>query len=167
VQRCLFHVWLNVRSKLTLQPKTEAGRGFLRLTRTLWQVCNEEDVLVWQQQFQAWEQMYGMFVKQRTYVRDPRPSQRRWWYTHGRLRSAYRQLQKLQEQEQLFIYVYNTDPRLPRTTNHVELTIKIRLSKEISRFLFIHHDQDSLARRDNISATGIDNTAAVNLASIT
>jgi hypothetical protein len=130
-QRCLFHVWLNVRSKLTLSPKTEAAQDFLRLTRALWQVHTERDVLTWQQQFRAWENRYGNFVKQRTYVRDPKPNQRRWWYTHGRLRSAYRQLQKLQEQQQLFTYVYNADPRLPRTTNHMEGGINSQLQTKL------------------------------------
>lgn len=138
VQRCLFHIWLNVRSKLTLRPKTAAGQDFLRLTRALWQVRAEADVLIWQRQFRAWESRYGNFVKQRTYVRDPKPNQRRWWYTHGRLRSAYRQLHKLQEQQQLFTYVYNTDPRLPRTTNHMEgginsqLRTKLKLHRGLS-----------------------------------
>ena len=137
-QRCLFHIWLNVRSKLTLSPKTEAGQDFIRLTKALWQVHTEANVAAWQQQFRAWEKRYGDFVRQRTYVRDPRPNQRRWWYTHGRLRSAYRQLQKLQEQQQLFTYVYNADPRLPRTTNHMEgginsqLRTKLKLHRGLS-----------------------------------
>lgn len=131
IQRCLFHVWLNVRGKLTLRPKTDAGQTFLKLTRALWEVHTEADVVTWQQRFQAWEQQYGNFVKQRTYVRDPRPNQRRWWYTHGRLRSAYRQLKKLQEDEQLFTYVYNPDQRLPRTTNHMEGGINSQLRTKL------------------------------------
>lgn len=143
VQRCLFHIWLNVRSKLTLSPKTEAGKDFLRLTRGLWQVRTEGEVLVWQQQFQAWEQCYGDFVKQRTYVRDPKPNQRRWWYTHGRLRSAFRQLQKLQEQQQLFTYVYNADPQLPRTTNHMEggINSQLRTKLKLHRGLSDEHQR--------------------------
>jgi DNA-directed RNA polymerase subunit RPC12/RpoP len=131
VQRCLFHIWLNVRSKLTLRPRTEAGQTFLKLTRALWDVRTEMDVVAWQKQFRAWEQRYGDFVKQRTYVKDPRPNQLRWWYTHGRLRSAYRQLKKLQEDQQLFIYAYNPDPYLPRTPNHMEGGINSQLRTKL------------------------------------
>ncbi len=35
VQRCIFHVWQNVRAKLTLHPQTESGVGLLNLTRDL------------------------------------------------------------------------------------------------------------------------------------
>ncbi len=131
IQRCTFHIWLNVRGKLTLSPKTEAGQDLLRLTRALWQVHTEADAATWEQQFQAWENQYNDFVKQRTYVRDPKPNQRRWWYTHGRLRSAYRQLKKLQEDQQLFTYVYNSTPRLPRTTNHMEGGINSQLRTKL------------------------------------
>lgn len=143
IQRCLFHVWLNVRSKLTLHPKTEAGQAFLQLTRALWDVRTEVDVVSWQQRFQDWEQRYGNFVKQRTYVRDPRPNQRRWWYTHGRLRSAYRQLKKLQEDKQLFTYVYHPDPRLPRTTNHMEggINSQLRTKLKLHRGLSEEHQR--------------------------
>ena len=35
IQRCLFHVWMNVRQKLTLNPETQAGQELLYLTREL------------------------------------------------------------------------------------------------------------------------------------
>lgn len=143
IQRCTFHIWLNVRGKLTLSPKTEAGQDFLRLTRALWQVHTEADAAAWKQQFQAWENQYNDFVKQRTYVREPKPNQRRWWYTHGRLRSAYRQLKKLQEDQQLFTYVYNSDPRLPRTTNHMEggINSQLRTKLKLHRGLSDEHQR--------------------------
>ena len=35
IQRCLFHVWMNVRQKLTLNPETQAGQELLCLSREL------------------------------------------------------------------------------------------------------------------------------------
>ena len=35
IQRCIFHVWQNIRTKLSLHPKTEAGRELLGLTKVL------------------------------------------------------------------------------------------------------------------------------------
>lgn len=131
VQRCLFHVWLNVRSKLTLSPKTEAGKALLALTRELWAVQTELQAVAWQTRLQDWEQLYGEYTCQRTYIQDPQPHQRRWWYTHGRLRSAHYQLKKLIEQRQLFMYALHPDPRLPRTTNHMEGGINSQLRTKL------------------------------------
>lgn len=131
VQRCLFHVWLIVRSKLTLNPKTEAGQALLALTRDLWAVHTALEATQWQERLQIWEKHYGEFVRQRTYIQDPQPHQRRRWYTHGRLRSAHYQLKKLAQQQQLFIYTVNPDPRLPRTTNHMEGGINSQLRTKL------------------------------------
>jgi hypothetical protein len=35
IQRCLFHVWMNVRQKLTLYPETQAGQELLCLSKEL------------------------------------------------------------------------------------------------------------------------------------
>lgn len=131
IQRCHFHVWQNVRSKLTLHPQTEAGQELLRLTRGLWQVYNSEHMTAWQARFKLWEETYGDFVKQRTYHQAPTTGRRHWWYTHGRLRSAYNQLRKLQEDNQLFTYVHNPDINIPRNTNHMEGGINSQLRTKL------------------------------------
>lgn len=122
IQRCLFHIWQNVRAKLTLYPKTEAGLELLQITRNLWQVKTNEQALLWQRQLETWQKKYGNFIKEKTYCIDPQPGQQKWWYTHRRVRSAYRQLAKLLRDNQLFIYLNETltDKPIPRTTNHVE-----------------------------------------------
>lgn len=131
IQRCHFHVWQNVRSKLTLHPKTIAAQELLRLTRGLWQVYTPVDMARWQQRFRKWEEVYGSYVKQRTYAMEQTPDRRKWWYTHGRLRSAYYQLRKLQEQNQLFTYVLNPEAAIPRNTNHMEGGINSQLRNKL------------------------------------
>jgi len=131
IQRCHFHVWQNVRSKLTLHPQTEAGQELLRLTRGLWQVYHAEHMQTWQTRFKLWEETYGDFVRQRTYHQAPTTGRRRWWYTHGRLRSAYHQLRKLQEDNQLFTHVHNPDITIPRNTNHMEGGINSQLRTKL------------------------------------
>lgn len=131
VQRCHFHVWQNVRSKLTLHPQTEAGQLLLQLTKGLWQVYTTEDMQAWRASFKQWETDCGDFVKQRTYSQTTQSGSRRWWYTHGRLRSAYRQLQKLQADQQLFAYVHNPDKLIPRNTNHMEGGINSQLRAKL------------------------------------
>lgn len=141
IQRCTFHVWQNVRVKLTLHPQIEAGRELLQLTRELWQVKNLEQALAWQQRLKDWEERHREFIRERTY----HPGRRRWWYTHRGLRSAYRQLAKLIRDGQLFTYL---DPTLtpgpiPRTTNHVEggINSQIRTKLKLHRGLSQTHEQ--------------------------
>jgi len=133
IQRCIFHVWQNIRVKLTLHPQTEAGRALLQLTRDLWQVNTHEQATNWEERLEAWHKRYESFVRERTYIQDPKPNQRRWWYTHGRLRSAYYQLNKLLQDNQLFTYLETdlTAEPIPRTTNYVEGGINSQLRTKL------------------------------------
>lgn len=133
-QRCIFHVWQNVRVKLTLHPQTDAGRALLELTRLLLRgIASKEGARQWQKQLVAWEQLHGSFIRERTYAEEPRPGKHNWWYTHGRLRSAYRQLTKLVQDDQLFTYLDETltNAPIPRTTNYVEGGINSQLRTKL------------------------------------
>ena len=132
IQRCIFHVWQNIRVKLTLHPLTEAGRELLQLTRDLWKVQNLEQAANWQQQLEAWHERHGDFIRERTNKATSEPGKRRWWYTHGRLRSAYYQLAKLLRDDQLFTHLEPlTDVPIPRTTNYVEGGINSQLRTKL------------------------------------
>lgn len=136
VQRCIFHVWQNIRVKLTLHPHTEAGRELLQLTRDLWQVKSLEQAADWQQQLEAWHEQHGEFIRERTDKDTSESGKRRWWYTHGRLRSAYYQLSKLLRDNQLFTHLEaelltKTDQLIPRTTNYVEGGINSQLRTKL------------------------------------
>lgn len=123
VQRCLVHVERNIRTKLTLHPQSEAGRKLFQLTRDLWQVQTLEQAGIWQRSLENWGQHYSDLIRERSFYE----SSRRWWYTHKRLRSAYRQLEKLLKDKQLFTYLDLTTEPIPRTTNHVEGGINSQL----------------------------------------
>jgi len=133
IQRCIFHVWQNVRVKLTLHPQTVAGQELLQLTRDLWKVTTIEHSLAWQQRLQVWKKQYGDFIRERTYFANPTSGRRRWWYTHRGLRSAYRQLDKLLQENQLFTYLDTTltEELIPRTTNYVEGGINSQLRTKL------------------------------------
>lgn len=136
IQRCLFHVWQNIRAKLTLNPQTKAGQELLQLTRDFWSVHTTAAALHWQRRLAAWERQHGAFIRQRTYAAATLPHSRRWQYTHRGVRSAYRQLEKLVNDDQLFVYLnrsLTTEP-IPRTTNYVEGGINSPL-----RTLLKHH----------------------------
>lgn len=137
IQRCHFHVWQNVRSKLTLFPQTEAGKHLLLLTKILLKGLHAtEETERWQVKLVTWEQLHGDFIRERTINPDPKPGQRKWRYTHERLRSAYRQLAKLVKDDQLFTYLddgllHQTNQPIPRTTNHVEGGINSQLRTKL------------------------------------
>lgn len=122
IQRCLFHVWQNIRAKLTLNPKTTAGQELLQLTRDLWSVHTDAPAHHWQRRLEDWQRRHAAFIQQRTYSALPQPHTRRWQYTHRGVRSAFTQYKKLAHQGQLFVYLNRTltaEP-IPRTTNYVE-----------------------------------------------
>lgn len=143
VQRCLFHVWLNTKTNLTLRPKTEAGRDLLALVRALWRVRTRRQMRRWKRAFRRWQKRYADFANERTYHTDPSPGTRKWWYTHGRLRSVYRQLAHLTDTGQLFAYVRYAHVELPRTTNHIEggINSQIRTLLKQHRGLTQSHQQ--------------------------
>ena len=138
IQRCHFHVWQNIRSKLTLNPQTEAGHHLLLITKVLLKgLYTREEVEKWQDKLNTWEELYGDFIRERTINPNPRPGQRKWRYTHERVRSAYRQLTKLLKDDQLFTYLdeqvlQNTNQQpIPRTTNYVEGGINSQLRTKL------------------------------------
>jgi hypothetical protein len=132
IQRCIFHVWQNIRVKLTLHPQTEAGRELLQLTRDLWSVKTLEQSQGWRQQLEAWHERHGNFIRERTNKETSEPGKRRWWYTHGRLRSAYYQLARLLRDNQLFTHLEPlTVGSIPRTTNYVEGGINSQLRTKL------------------------------------
>jgi hypothetical protein len=138
IQRCHFHVWQNVRNKLTLFPQTEAGKYLLLLTKILLKGLHaQEDVIRWQSKLEVWEELHGDFIRERTVNPNPRPGQRKWRYSHERLRSAHRQLSKLVRDQQLFTYLdsglltqTNQQP-IPRTTNYLEGGINSQLRTKL------------------------------------
>lgn len=134
IQRCIFHVWQNIRTKLSLHPKTEAGVELLNLAKVLLKgIYTKEEALKWQEQLAFWEKRHSNLIRERTYADKPRPGKHNWWYTHGRLRSAYKQLEKLLRDNQLFTYLetdLTTEP-IPRTTNFVEGGINSQLRTKL------------------------------------
>lgn len=97
VQRCRFHAWLNVKSKLTLHPETIAGQQLLGLTRELLHVHTKRQARHWKRQLKQWYRKHGYYIAEKTVTSNPGARKRRWRYTHARLRSAYRQLHTIQD----------------------------------------------------------------------
>lgn len=131
IQRCLVHVQRNVRTYLTTRPRTDAGKTLWGLARNLTRICDATQAVQWLQALNQWYGIYGHLTKERTYLNQlrkadgtpawVRPGQR-WWYTHDRLRRAYRLLAKLAERDHLFTYLAPELEALAiaSTTNQIE-----------------------------------------------
>lgn len=135
LQRCLVHVQRNVRRQLTTKPRTEAGKSLRRLSLALTKITTQTEATTWLKALNAWHSQYGHLVKQRTYrTQAPfipgwvRPGQH-WWFTHDRLRRAYRLLERLAREETLFTYLEPTleGHAINATTNQIEGGVNAQL----------------------------------------
>jgi Transposase, Mutator family len=136
VQRCLVHVQRNVRTYLTMRPRTDAGRALRRISLALTRISTREQAARWMQALQEWHHTHGALIKERTYPQGPgglRPkgvkATQTWWYTHTRLRSAYKLLERLVRSGELFTYLEPEFDGLgvASTTNHIEGGVNTQL----------------------------------------
>lgn len=128
VQRCYFHIFQTVRRHTTLNPRLEAGRQILTLTRALMKVQDLDQAAAWMGAYASWEAEWDQFLRQRTFARPgvlrPRavPEQQHWWYTHRELRTVRALFRSLIAHDNLFAWLELADgtPPLPRTTSALE-----------------------------------------------
>lgn len=111
IQRCLFHVQMNIRRHLTLRPRTEAGRALLQLSRALSRVTDTDSAIEWRLGLEAWWRQHGHLTQQRS-----SDGWNRWW-THDRLRKAWLLLARLSANGTLFTFVQHGNVR---TTSPLE-----------------------------------------------
>lgn len=110
IQMCHFHQKQIITRYLTNRPKLEAGIELKNITATLCKT-NEKD---FREALHNWHQKWSTFLKERT--TDPFTG--RWFYTHKRLRSAYRSLKI----NLPYLFTYQKYPQLniPNTTNSLD-----------------------------------------------
>jgi len=130
LQRCHFHVKQNMRMKLTNNPESEAGKDLRWLVSFMSHVRNEHQMAIFVAIFYELYDRHYSFLIERTYSKQP-DCRRRWFYTHRRVRSAYRQIADLINKDQLFAYITHPELSLPNTTNCVEGGINARLRELI------------------------------------
>jgi hypothetical protein len=110
VQMCHFHQKQIIRRHLTDKPKLEASKELKQITRTLTKTNKE----VFEKELNLWFLKWGEFLKERTIDYETN----KWFYTHKRLRSAYRSLKN--NLPYLFIYQEHKELYIPNTTNSLD-----------------------------------------------
>ena len=108
VQMCQFHQKQIVRRYLTNKPKTEAGQMLRQIVKML----PTTDEILFEFLLDFWYERYQSFLKERTV----NPITKGWFYTHKRLRSAYRSLRNNSPYLFTFLKVKN----MPNTTNSLD-----------------------------------------------
>lgn len=112
IQMCHFHQIKIVTRHLTSRPKLPAGQALRILTLTLSRTTEEE----FSRGLDEWHTQWHSFLKEKTL----NPETRRWFYTHKRLRSAYRSLKT--NLPFLFTYQRYLELKIPNTTNSLDGT---------------------------------------------
>lgn len=111
VQCCQFHQILTIKSYIPRRAKTEAARALRVIALRL---C-ESTSIQFQTTLDIWHVLYGEFLSERTYGTA---NERKWQYTHKRLRSAYRSLRT--NLPWLFTYEQYPQLEITKTTNHCD-----------------------------------------------
>lgn len=120
IQRCLFHIRANTITDLTRNPQSPAGKALLGLANQLMGVKTPEDAEKWLSLLQDWYRVYRDYINEKTYGLEP--GSRKWWWTHQRVRKAYKRLERLARSGYLFTWL---DPKftgldIQRTTSRLE-----------------------------------------------
>lgn len=115
VQVCQFHQIAIVTRYLTRRPKLEAGKELRIIALALPELTENMLLLL----LDAWHEKWGNFFKERT-VNPFNP--KKWFYTHKRIRSAYRSLKT--NAPYLFTYQQYPDLNIPNTTNSLDGSFK-------------------------------------------
>lgn len=125
-QRCLFHVFCQVKRYTTSKPKTTAGIELYALAKDLLHLETTEEKEAWETRFIEWMQRYNSFLSQLTY--DEYGNSR---YTHERLIKAQRSIMKLLKEGTMFTYfdekLKHEIDRIPKTNNQIEGGINSRI----------------------------------------
>lgn len=124
IQMCHFHQKQIIIRYLTTRPKLEASRELKAVANTL----ANTDEQKFAKDLSIWHEKWCDFLKQKTTDFNTG----RWFYTHKRLRSAYRSLKT--NLPYLFTYQKYTELDLPNTTNSLD-----GFFNRLKSLLHVHH----------------------------
>ena len=127
VQICQFHQIKQVTKYLTRKPKTDAGKELRALVLTL----TKSDEATFAKALEAWHEKWHAFIEEKT-VEEFVTGRKKWYYTHKKVRSAYRSLKT--NLPHLFTYLKYPELNMPNTTNDIDGSFSA-LKKKVA----VHH----------------------------
>lgn len=132
-QRCVVHIKRFCLSRLTLNPKTEAGKELRVLVCGLTKVKTKSEAFSWKKTFLNWDKKYKDFLKEKSI----NPLTNKSWYTHRKLRAVRSHIKN--SLDNIFLYTENIN--ISNTTNCVEGGINSPLTELLWRHRGITKDQ--------------------------
>lgn len=124
-QRCVFHVFCQVKRYTTSRPNTAAGAELYMLSKNLLKIKSKTESQIWVERFVEWIKRYQDFLSEMTIDENGKKRP-----THERLLKAERSLLKLVRENTLFTYLdeeLKNDFLAPSTNNRIEGGINSRL----------------------------------------
>ena len=117
-QRCVFHVFSQVKRYTTSRANTLAGLELYALARDLFEVKSIEDSKIWVNRFTDWIVKHKHFLSEVTYDENGKPRPK-----HGRLIKAEKSILRLLNDNTLFTYLdeeLRAEFKIPSTNNRIE-----------------------------------------------
>jgi len=127
IQICQFHQIKQVTKYLTRKPQTDAGKELRALVLTL----TKTDEATFTRALHVWHEKWGLFIEEKT-VEEFLNGKKKWFYSHGKVRAAYRSLKT--NLPHLFTYQKHPELDIPNTTNDLDGSFSA-LKKKLS----VHH----------------------------
>ena len=115
-QRCLVHVVRDLKNYLPKKSPLSATRALRSIAVSLTLMKTEKDVREYYRRLQTWNEVFGGCLTEKSHPYLGSKSKRRWWYTHGNIRRAWRLMTT--HPETLFCFL--TNPLIPKTNNSLE-----------------------------------------------
>ena len=112
-QRCLIHVLRTLKRLLPKHSPMIETRKLRSIAKEIIHLKDETDVWNWQSKLIDWHNEYGKLLSIKT---KGIGTKKKWWYTHGNLRRAWRLLTK--DQDHFFVYLDH--PLIPQDNNSLE-----------------------------------------------
>jgi len=135
IQFCQLHQILIVKRYIPRKAQTEAARSLREIALNIARISELE----FTKSLDAWHLKYEDFLNEKS----PSEGRRKWRYTHGRLRSAYRSLRT----NLPYLFTCRNKPilNMPNTTNHCD-----GLFSHIKQKILIHRGISSKRRKKMI-----------------
>ncbi len=118
VQRCLFHVCMNISALTGLKPRLQAGKQLRGLAIRLSRVTNEKSAVEWLVSYNQWEQEYAAFLDEKSTYADGTIADQ-----HQRLVKARRMIRRHIREGYLFTFLEPPEgcsEPIPSTNNLIE-----------------------------------------------
>lgn len=139
VQRCLFHVFCQVKRATTSRPRLLAGKEIYKLAKELMKIKTIKEAMEWEEKYYEWARFWNDFLDEKSYIDG------KYGYTHERLRKARKAIAGLLSKRLLFTYLdpqLTTDAPLPCMNNRIEGGV----NAQIRTVLRDHRGMSSLHR---------------------